>query len=75
MNDLIWLTEEQAERLRFAPERCTLDESAGRGVLTRMVEGLAIATAEPGTIMSDATYVKAHRMASSLRVKKGISAS
>ncbi len=44
------------------------------GVFTRMMEGLAVAGAEPQTAMIDATYLKAHRTASSLRVKKGISA-
>jgi hypothetical protein len=39
-----------------------------------MMEGLAAAGAEPQTVMIDATYLKAHRTASSLRVKKGISA-
>jgi hypothetical protein len=38
-----------------------------------MMEGLAAADAEPNTVMIDATYLKAHRTASSLRVK-GISA-
>ncbi len=42
------------------------------GVFTRMMEGLAAAGAEPQTVMIDATYLKAHRTASSLRVKKGI---
>jgi len=42
-------------------------------VFTRMMEGLAAAGAEPKTVMIDATYLKAHRTASSLRVKKGIS--
>ena len=41
------------------------------GVFTRMMEGLAAASAEPTTVMIDATYLKAHRTASSLRVKKG----
>jgi hypothetical protein len=36
------------------------------------MEGLAGASAEPKTVMIDATYLKAHRTASSLRVKKGI---
>ena len=44
---------------------------AGGGVFTRMMEGLAAAGAEPRTVMIDATYLKAHRTASSLRVKKG----
>ena len=44
------------------------------GVFVRMMEGLAAAAADPKTVMIDATYLKAHRTASSLRVKKGISA-
>ena len=43
-----------------------------RGVFTRMMEGLATVDAEPKTVMIDATYLKAHRTSSSLRVKKGI---
>jgi transposase len=41
------------------------------GVFARMMEGLAAAGAEPRTIMIDATYLKAHRTAASLRLKKG----
>lgn len=41
------------------------------GVFVRMMEGLAAAGAEPGTVMIDATYLKAHRTASSVRVKNG----
>ena len=44
-----------------------------RGVFIRMMEGLAAASATPETIMIDATCLKAHRTASSLRVKKGAS--
>ena len=44
-----------------------------RGVFLRMIEGLAAEEVEPKTVMIDATYLKAHRTASSLRVKKGIS--
>ncbi len=40
------------------------------GVFTRMMEGLS-ASAERKTVMIDATYLKAHRTASSLAVKKG----
>lgn len=41
------------------------------GVFARMMEGLAAASPEPKTIMIDATYLKAHRTATSLRSKKG----
>ena len=36
-----------------------------------MMEGLASEGTEQKTIMIDATYLKAHRTASSLRAKKG----
>jgi len=41
------------------------------GVFARIFEGLAAEAAEQATIMIDATYLKAHRTASSLRSKKG----
>lgn len=41
------------------------------GVFARMMEGLASKGTEQKTIMIDATYLKAHRTASSLRAKKG----
>jgi transposase len=44
---------------------------SGMGVFARIMEGLASEVAEPKTIMIDATYLKAHRTASSLQVKKG----
>ncbi|KEO85737.1 transposase [Erythrobacter sp. JL475] len=43
------------------------------GVFGRMMEGLATERAEPKTVMIDATYLKAHRTASSLGLKKGLS--
>jgi transposase len=41
------------------------------GVFARMMEGLASKGSEQKTIMIDATYLKAHRTASSLRANKG----
>ena len=41
------------------------------GLFLRMMEGLVSAEAEPKTVIIDATYLKAHRTASSLQVKKG----
>ena len=41
------------------------------GVFARIMKGLAGESAERKTIMIDATYLKAHRTASSLRLKKG----
>ena len=41
------------------------------GVFARIMVGLAAESAEHKTIMIDATYLKAHRTASSLGLKKG----
>ena len=41
------------------------------GVFARIMAGLASETTDQKTIMIDATYLKAHRTASSLRSKKG----
>jgi transposase len=41
------------------------------GVFARIFEGLAAEATDKTTIMIDATYLKAHRTASSLRSKKG----
>ena len=43
------------------------------GVFVKMMEGLSAAQPERRTVMIDATYLKAHRTASSLGVKKGVS--
>lgn len=40
------------------------------GVFARIMEGVASDGTEQKTIMIDATYLKAHRTASSLRLKK-----
>ena len=40
-------------------------------VFARMMEGLASEGGEKKVVMIDATYLKAHRTALSLRVKKG----
>ena len=45
-----------------------------KGIFVAMMDGLASRGNERKTIMIDATYLKAHRTASSLRVKKGVSA-
>jgi transposase len=42
-----------------------------KGVFVRMMGGVAAASAAPETIIIDATYLKVHRTASSLRVEKG----
>ena len=42
-----------------------------KGIVARMMAGLAAEHSEQKTVMIDATYLKAHRTASSLGVKKG----
>jgi transposase len=42
-----------------------------KGVFARMMEGPTSEAATPKTVMIDATYLKAHRTATSLRSKKG----
>ncbi|SHJ78880.1 Transposase [Palleronia salina] len=44
---------------------------SGMGVFARIVEGLAGEGSDRRTIMIDATYLKAHRTAASLQLKKG----
>lgn len=55
---------------RFGPPLRSL-QAGGEvtGVFARMMEGLASEGTEQKTIMIDATYLKAHRTASSLRTK------
>ncbi len=45
-----------------------------KGVFVAMMDGLSAKGTERKTIMIDATYLKAHRTASSLGVKKGAQA-
>jgi hypothetical protein len=52
-------------------ERHRFERSHEHGVFARIMVGLAAESAEHKTIMIDATYLKAHRTASSLGVKKG----
>ena len=42
------------------------------GVFARIMEGLASEAAVPKTVMIDATYLKAHRTATSLRSERGV---
>lgn len=42
-----------------------------KGIFARMMEGLAAEAAVPKRVMIDATYLKAHRTATSLQSKRG----
>ena len=44
---------------------------SGKGISARMMAGLAAEHGEEKTVMIDATYLKAHRTATSMAVKKG----
>jgi hypothetical protein len=52
-------------------ERHRFERGHERGVFARMMGGLASEATVPKTVMIDATYLKAHRTASSLGLKKG----
>ena len=52
-------------------KRHWFERSHEQGVFARMMVGLAAGHGEKKTVMIDATYLKAHRTASSLGVKKG----
>lgn len=58
-------------RIYYATKAAHAFSFFGR-VFTRMMHGLASEAADEKTIMIDATCLKAHRTASSLRVKKGV---
>lgn len=54
-------------------KRSTAAGSVGvkRGIFARMMAGLAAEHGEKTTVMIDATYLKAHRTATSMAAKKG----
>ena len=52
-------------------ERHRSERSHERGVFAQMMAGLAAEHGEQKTVMIDATYLKAHRTATSMGVKKG----
>ena len=78
----IWLDEKRGSRhwrdapAAYGPHKTLYNRWkrwSEAGVFIRMMEGLSGAQTERRTVMIDATYLKAHRTASSLRVKKGVS--
>ena len=66
-------------RWRDAPKECGLHKTlynrwkrwSDKGIFARMMLGLAAAHGEKKTVMIDATYLKAHRTATSMGAKKG----
>jgi transposase len=61
-------------RLEYGPSKTLYNRWkrwSRMGVFARMMAGLACEAADCKTIMIDATHLKAHRTASSLRLKKG----
>ena len=59
------------EAMEVSGQRHWFECSHERGVFARIMAGLAAEATDHRTIMIDATYLKAHRTASSLRLKKG----
>ncbi|ETA50193.1 IS5/IS1182 family transposase [Rhodobacteraceae bacterium PD-2] len=58
------------KRWRWVAERHWSECSHERGIFAKMMMGLVAEHGENKTVMIDATYLKAHRTASSLGVKK-----
>ena len=52
-------------------ERHWSERGHEQGVFARMMAGLSAEHGEQKTVMIDATYLKAHRTATSMGVKKG----
>ena len=69
-NGLRWC-DAPREYARRRPLLTTLEAMGRYGVFARMMERLASEGCEEKVVMIDATYLKAHRTASSLRAKKG----
>jgi hypothetical protein len=59
------------EALEVSGKRHWSECSHERGIFARMMVGLAADHGERKTVMIDATYLKAHRTATSMGVKKG----
>jgi transposase len=57
----------------YGPHKTLYNRWKRWGEMGVLMEGLSRAGAERKTVMIDATYLKAHRTASSLAVKRGIS--
>ncbi|GBR66995.1 hypothetical protein GKA01_04030 [Gluconobacter kanchanaburiensis NBRC 103587] len=78
LNGIIFVNRNGLMRPGIRPPQDALQqlETLGRHghIFMRMMGGLAAEKTEPQTIMIDATYLKAHRTASSLRLKKRIQA-
>ena len=58
----------------YGPHKTLFNRSkrwSDKGIFAQMLVGLAADHGEEKTVMIDATYLKAHRTASSLAVKKG----
>jgi len=55
----------------YGPPKTLYKRWGDMGVFARMMEGLASDGGEEKVVMIDATYLKAHRTASSLRATKG----
>ena len=80
MSDLFWLSDAQMARLeRFFPKshgKPRVDDRrwkrwSDKGIFAQMLVGLAAEHGEEKTVMIDATYLKAHRTATSMAAKKG----
>ena len=68
-------TQDPVQSLETPPlghaEHALPGNGSDKGIFARMMAGLAAEHGETKTVMIDATYLKAHRTATSMGVKKG----
>jgi len=55
----------------YGPHKTLYNRWSDKGIFAQMMVGLAAGHSEQKTVMIDATYLKAHRTATSMGVKKG----
>ena len=71
----LWPAQDALQSLDAAPLTHSTNVLPGnrsdKGVFARMMAGLAAGHGEEKTVMIDATYLKAHRTATSMAAKKG----
>ena len=69
--DLFWLSDATSA---YGPRKTLCNRWkrwSDKGIFAQMMTGLAAERGEKKTVMIDATYLNAHRTATSLSVKKG----
>lgn len=71
----LWAAQDALQSLETPPlghaEHALPGNGSDKGIFAQMMVGLAADHGEAKTVMIDATYLKAHRTATSMGIKKG----